>query len=114
MVPSPPSATGTGTISPPKPASVSPDATRTVTSVADRLPLNLSGGTTTRSTMIRFKHAGPALVAEPLAPLHRHRRAVRGYLGHDAAELVAVGAHGDDGVGPAGSSFPPHSLARPG
>ena len=50
-MPSPPSATGTGTISPSKPAAASPAATQVVASVADRLPLNLSGATTTRSTM---------------------------------------------------------------
>jgi hypothetical protein len=46
-VPSPPSATGVSTISPAKPPRARPDATRAATCSADRLPLNLSGATTT-------------------------------------------------------------------
>src|ERR1039457_686121 len=37
--------------------------------------------------------------------------AVGGYLGHDAADLVAVEAHGDDRVGSSRPSFAPHALA---
>src|SRR6185437_9248922 len=46
-VPSPPSATGTLTISPSKPARTRPADSRAATSAAGRLPLNLSGASST-------------------------------------------------------------------
>ena len=57
-VPSPPSATGRTSVSPANPPRARPAATPAATSAAVRLPLNLSGATTTRSRMPRFKHAG--------------------------------------------------------